>query len=77
MSREECVREGATALVVGNLITIIAFSLVHQGFTTGGECFGFLLGTWGVATYCVWSVLDWIDRKKESRETGEGTHGKH
>ena len=76
MSREESVREGATALVVGNLITIIAFSLVHQGFTTG-ECFGFLLGTWGVATYCVWSVLDWIDRKKESRETGEGTHGKH
>ena len=76
MSREECVREGATALVVGNLITIIAFSLVHQGCTSG-ECFGFLLGTWGVATYCVWSVLDWIDRKKESRETGEGTHGKH
>ena len=75
VSREQCIGEMALSLVIGNLITIVIFSLVHKQFTAA-EAVGFLLGTWGVTTYCVWSVLDWIDKKK-SRETDQGTHGKH
>ena len=74
MSREECIREMAVSMAIGNVITILLFAFLHENFKTG-EAVGFLLGTWFVATYAVWSVIDWNDRRK-SRDAVGRNHGK-
>lgn len=63
--REQCLFELMTSLTIGNLITLIIFAALHTIFTPL-EVVGFWVGTWFVATVCVWSVIDWIDRKRRS-----------
>ena len=63
MKREDCLRELALSMAIGNVITIILFAIVHQRFGAR-DAVAFLIGTWAIATYAVWTISDIVDRKK-------------
>lgn len=63
MTREDCMKEMMISLLIGNLITLIIFSALHAVFSPL-EVVCFWVGTWFVATYAVWTVIDILDRKK-------------
>ena len=54
---------GLISLLIGNLITLVIFSALHAVFSPL-EVVCFWVGTWFIATYAVWSVIDILDRKK-------------
>jgi len=61
--REKALIEMCKALTFGAFITMFIFAFCHQMFRSPVEAMGFWIGTWAVAVYAVWSVIDWIDRK--------------
>lgn len=64
MDHEQCVKEMYQALTLAGVVTMIIFAFVHTMFTSAGECIGFFIGTQVVGTYVVWSVMDWMERKR-------------
>ena len=66
--REQYLGEMLISVIVGEVITMVIFSLVHQIFTSPGEVIAFWMGTHTTAVYAVWSVIVWIDEAKR----GEG-----
>ena len=63
MNREDCMKEMMISMLIGNLITLVVFTAL-RAVLAPLEVVGFWVGTWFIATYCVWSVIDWMDRKK-------------
>lgn len=64
MEHEKCVKEMYQALALAGEVTMIIFAFVHTMFTNAGECIAFFAGTQVVGTYAVWSVIDWMERKR-------------
>ena len=63
-NHEKCVKEMYQSLTLAGVVTMIIFAFVHTMFANAMECIGFFMGTQVVATYAVWSVMDWMERKR-------------
>ena len=72
MSREKCLEEMMISMVTGMCISILVISICHEMFCPV-ELAAFWFGTWCIATYAVWSIIDWVDKKK-GRDTGLNGH---
>ena len=64
MNRERCLEEMIASLFFGGIICMIALALLHKEFVTPAEVIGFWISSWMIATYVVWSVIDWTDRRR-------------
>lgn len=64
MDHDKCVMQMYQALALAGALTMIIFAFVHTVFDSAGECLAFFIGTQVVGTYAVWSVMDWIERKR-------------
>lgn len=63
MTREECFREMCISMAFGGLITLFVFLIIYR-VCSPLEVVAYWVCTWAISTYGVWSVIDWMDRKK-------------
>ena len=68
MNREQCLEEMSISLLFGGIICMIALAFLHKHFVTPVEVIAFWLSSWMICSYCVWSVIDWIDRRGNDRD---------
>lgn len=64
MTREELLTEFIQALIGGELITLVVFMATHELYH-GAEILAWWIAVHMIATYCVWTVLDILDRVKD------------
>ena len=76
MTRDQCIREMYTSLLIGNVITVIIFAFSHEIFVNAFEVISYWIGTWFVATYATWTIIDIIDRHKKCRSARKSICGK-
>lgn len=66
-------RECILSLVAGNAVTLIVFAFCGRALTGAAEIIAYWIGGWYVATYVVWTLIDWLKEKR--RDAGQSNHG--
>ena len=65
MTRIKYLEEMCISMAVGLILMAIVFGLVHQAFTGIAETIAFMVATWNIAVYVVWTVIVVIEERRK------------
>ena len=71
MNREKNLEEMCRAMAGGGVIGAICLSFVNQELHGPLDLLAYWIATWMISTYCVWSVIDWIDRARNKKKAAK------